>query len=482
MPIPGAWGDLMETLLQNSQQTQINKLNMDNIVQNMSLKQQEMDRRNREDEATRAVFSSYLQNGQVGAQDKTSTVSEDDSPIAIAQKQYKKAQEDSNFWTKAAFDLGQHGGNPAMIEKFATNARMAQSQALDYQKELRLEQGAQAKRIGSIAEVSASEPNSPEAFQSALANLPPDVVKTNPWDRDMKTGNPVLGPVSQRTMKTLAFGGMDAATQILRNKQIQDQIDAEKERVDRREERKLRNREIDQRAAEAKDGRQQVHEDTVKGRVLNEAQRIGNEYKTDEQVKEFATHKTQLSTAYNYIFDKEGKIKPEGPPGTPEWANHDSASDFELARQFIAVVHPKYRGTMSDLKELKSLPNLPEHLANMIAGVAAGKVLAQSDRVNMFNAMKRVVSSENDAQIEREDKAMKRISNLTTGYKDVKIDLNPEEYVNMYALRPTKEGAAATPAAARAAAPSGELTATNPKTGQKVVSKDGGKTWQPVSQ
>lgn len=322
-----------------------------------------------------------------------------------------------------------------------------------------------------------------------MKRLDPDTLNRLPIDRDPMTGRPIMTARTAQVMNNFAMGSMTQADRLAREQQQQNELDRVEQRKANLEQRQREEQDRNERAALARAGieqnRQAIqerHEDAVSQRLYSQAERISNDYKTDDQVKQFADHKKMYMTAYNYVFDENGQVKPEGAPGTPEWGNHDSASDFELSKQFIAMTHPHYRGTSYDAKELRSMANLPEHLANMIAGVAAGRVLAQSDRVNMVNAMKRVIANENGDQIQREDNAVKKINDLSTGIK-VDVPIIPDNYVTKYAFRPSNQGGTTTgqqQAAPAATAPAGQLTAINPKTKQRVISNDGGKTWLPL--
>jgi hypothetical protein len=129
-----------------------------------------------------------------------------------------------------------------------------------------------------------------------------------------------------------------------------------------------------------------------------------------------------------------------------------------LSRQYIATVHPKYRGSVADMKDLEKLPNMPEKIAKAFSSLASGKVLSQSDRVNMVNAMKDVVAADNEKQIEREDNALGQLKNIP------KLPGDPKVYVTPYAFRPKSDNA---PAA------ESPKVYVNPKTGQKGRMKDG---------
>jgi hypothetical protein len=207
-------------------------------------------------------------------------------------------------------------------------------------------------------------------------------------------------------------------------------------------------------------------------RGVSQAQTVYNEYKTDPQVREYADHKKALTYGLNYITNPDGSVKPAG-----VGSGYNSAGDFTLARQFVSVIHPNYKGAMNDVKALSSLSNVPEKLAKMIVSVSEGALLPQSDRVHMVEAMKAVVNAETPAQIEREDQALQRLGNLK-----LPTGTDPTIYVTPYAIRPPK-GSATKATAETAGAPSGDnapegATATNPKTQQKMIKRNG--VWQPM--
>jgi len=281
------------------------------------------------------------------------------------------------------------------------------------------------------------------------------------------------------------FTRMESAAKIL-TKRSDQLADAQRVTTDRRivaneaanlEERRYARADLNQRAAAAQMGLDQRSEEGRQDRLANreilnsfrqsgqeqtaqtQAERIANDYKTDKQVQEFAEHKKAVTTGVNYVFNADGTPKPE--LGDGGWKNHDSARDFMLSRQFMSVVHPSYRGSLADIKQLSTLSNLPEKLGKMIASVAAGATLAQSDRVNMVNAMREVLASENKDQVVREDQNFQKLQRLK-----LPEGTDPSIYVTPYALRSAKE--AAVPIAAAKGQPIVDYTMLGGENGVKV--------------
>ncbi len=304
------------------------------------------------------------------------------------------------------------------------------------------------KQMGGIAGA-VNDPQSLQLAWSQMGTIDPSALRSIPVDRG-PDGLPLPTDRTFKAMNAFAQSSTTRAEQLTdlyrqaTEKQTAEEARAREQRHEENlAERQFSRADLNSRAAMTRDATQAqrdvaniAREAGREQHALTQAQTIANELKTDVQVREFADWKKAFTTAVNYVYDAEGKPKPEGAPGSQAWSNHDSARDFMLSRQYISVVHPAYRGSLADIKELGKLSNLPEDLGKAIASVAAGKTLAQSDRVNMVNAMKEVINGANADQVKREDDALERVKQLP-----LPPGTNPSIYVTPYAIRPTKEKA-----------------------------------------
>jgi hypothetical protein len=225
-----AWGDIVNNLLLNRQQLQEGQLHMQKQALDILGEQQRIQMVDREDQANRQVLSTYLQ-GSAAMGDKSLDIQEGDTPVTVAQKSLRQAQQNSRQSWQLANGILQAGGSVALAERYITDARLADQRALTAQRELRLEQKEQSLRAADIA---GGMTKDEEAFQAGIKQLrveAPDMVDRLSWDKDA-AGNPVLGETSKRTANTLAQSGMTEAQRI--DKQIKMDDELRKQRDEQR--------------------------------------------------------------------------------------------------------------------------------------------------------------------------------------------------------------------------------------------------------
>jgi len=412
---------------------------------------------------------------------QSTAIPTDDSPGGIVSRQLSAMNKQAQIYSELAMTPGILPAKSLEFFKAADdlkkNIARESLTLMDNRRE-------QYKAIGGIAG-SVVDPESLQTAWSQIRQVDPNILKTLKVDVG-SDGSPLPTLRTFNAMNNLAVASTTQEQKWARQHAMALEKQAAQESIarDQRHDEDLAQRRearasIDANAAASRENAQAQRESSNAMRLegheqrgVSQAQTVYNEYKTDPQVREYADHKKALTYGLNYITNPDGSVKPAG-----VGSGYNSAGDFTLARQFVSVIHPNYKGAMNDVKALSSLSNVPEKLAKMIVSVSEGALLPQSDRVHMVEAMKAVVNAETPAQIEREDQALQRLGNLK-----LPTGTDPTSYITPYAIRPPK-GSATKATAETAGAPSGDnapegATATNPKTQQKMIKRNG--VWQPM--
>src|SRR5208282_5098756 len=157
---------------------------------------------------TQQILMEDLAGGPTTGADKTNLPSNEDNPVAAAQKQLKLMQAESTKYAQLATDIRAQGGDEATADQFESQANQARERAISLSREMRLEQANQLKERAAVAST-ARDPESFNAAMSQMKAIDPDVDKKYQWDRDID-GNPVWGPKSARTMDVFNEAGMTA--------------------------------------------------------------------------------------------------------------------------------------------------------------------------------------------------------------------------------------------------------------------------------
>ncbi len=184
--------------------------------------------------------------------------------------------------------------------------------------------------------------------------------------------------------------------------------------------------------AEARQDRRQRQSEMDFQRLNSLGQRVSTDYR--QATKDFVEKKPYFVTSYRYLFNDEGQPRP-----TKEM---DSSSDMAFRDSYLKMVHPNYKGSVFEKKELEKLANLPERFINSFVRLAKGNVLTEDVRYDMFNAMKRQFNTENEQQTKLEDSNRKKL--LQSGMSPTEVD----SWVPSFAIRGTTEKAVAKEAAA----------------------------------
>ena len=291
---------------------------------------------------------------------------------------------------------------------------------------------------------------------------------------DKKALNAIQGLTNQAASYEDRAKMMDAKARIAETARA----NAEREAAKKREDDDRNSRAAQAQAAKIDaDAKKKDESDEKHGqRALTQLQTISSTYSNNQPVKEFQTIMSTYTAQEKYLYT--GRIGPDGKPEQQPQSAQDSAGDAALTDAYLKLVHPNYKGSVYELKELKGLAGVPERVFQAFKNLAVGAELPREIRYDMFRTMTREFREQNELQIEREDSALSKTQNLKK-YLPPEVDVS--NYIPTYAIRP--EGKTQQPNAPKVTSRQPDAvaegqTATNPQTGQKLVFRNG--QWQTV--
>lgn len=315
------------------------------------------------------------------------------------------------------------------------------------------------KRVGGIA--GAIQLGDDEGLRNGLrqmAMISPGSLSQISIDTD-QNGQPIASERTYKSLQNYANQSLSRAEQETSFHRIATEKLAavtEQRRADDAEQGHLLRKDISDQSAALRQQGQSIEKDRLtaldQNRATVNAERLATDYERDS--KDIREKVPFVQNAMKYLFNEDGTRKPASQT-TP-------AQDKGLMETYVKIVFPDYKGSVYDKKSVENLTGLPQRFVQGIENIFGGQRLPDDVRDDMWKSISSQFKEMNDQQIQREDNYAQRAQRAR-----IPNDLY-SAYIQPYALRPTGGASAKT------------LTATNPTTGEKRKSTDGGKTWQPM--
>jgi hypothetical protein len=205
----------IQNMLQRQATLRDTQLLGDEREQTIALRKQEMEQRQR----TLQVLAQDLQGGVTAGVDKGTLPSENDTPIAAAQKQVRQLERQFSQWSTAAKNIAGSGGTLEAANYYMKRAEEAQGKLTAAMRELRLEQKNQTKEMSNLATGITEENFGPRMEQ--LRAQDPSIDRKYTFDRD-PSGNPIWGDKTVQTLNTIRDAGRSAQEQLTLDEKIKE--------------------------------------------------------------------------------------------------------------------------------------------------------------------------------------------------------------------------------------------------------------------
>jgi len=374
--------------------------------------------------ATRALMLADAAAQQNAPQSPVAATTADTPALPFADEY--NAVKDNLATAKRMQAIARRAGDSAGMEKWNDNVREASNNLGTIGEKQYAEVQKQLQQKANIA----AGVNDQESLNNASAAIgqqfgPQAKAKFDAAFMDPTAGIPVYNAAAQKKLNTMSTQFTDASKQAsekLALMQYRRQIAEDEQRVKHQTAQETHATRGEELAREGLTSREKDralsrdlqignHADLQTQRAQTAARQIQNAYTAES--KDFETKRDYFTTTAEYMRNPDGTPKPQ--------AAHTPTGDQALADAYIAMIHPNYRGTIYELKNIDQLAGVPARIWQGIKTIAGGKELPGNIAEEMFATMSNQMRTINSSQQKKEASYMEQIRQLPEGKVDPKV-------------------------------------------------------------